>query len=119
VRRNRIFWLALVPVVTAAWLLAAPPRWWLNLTKPVDLSRPVQAGAELVDGYNCRHCHRIAGRGALTAVDLDGVTKRLDAAALRLWLRKPRQVRPDTAMPNLRLSDPEIEAIIAYLSDLP
>jgi cytochrome c2 len=117
-KRNRIFWLALVPVVVAAWLLAAPPRWWLNVTKPVDLNQPVRAGAALVDGYNCRRCHRIDGRGALTAADLDQVTERLDSDAIRLWLRDPKQVRPDTAMPHLRLSDPEIEAILAYLNDL-
>lgn len=108
-----------MPVVLAAWLLAAPPRWWLNLTKPVDLARPVASGAALVDAYNCRRCHRLDGWGAIAAADLDDVIERLDAEALRLWLRDPKQVRPDTAMPNLRLSDPEIAAIVAYLSDLP
>jgi cytochrome c1 len=49
---------------------------------------------------------------------LDGVTLRSDDlvhVTLRLWLRDPRAVKGDTAMPNFRLSDSEIEAILAYL----
>jgi cytochrome c1 len=36
----------------------------------------------------------------------------------RLWLRNPRAVQGSTAMPNFRLSDREIDAIILYLDSL-
>lgn len=52
------------------------------------------------------------------APNLDGVTLRSADpvhVTLRLWLRDPRAVKGDTAMPNFRLSDSEIEAILAYL----
>lgn len=117
-RRNRIFLIPLAVVVLGLWLLLAAPRWWLNLTKPVDLSNPVQAGARVVEKYDCRGCHRIDGRGALKAPDLAGVTERLDEVSLRLWLRAPRAVKGGTAMPNFHLSDAEIEAIVAYLETL-
>lgn len=115
-RRNRIFLIPLAVVVLGLWLLLAPPRWWLNLTKPVDLSNPVQAGARVVEKYDCRGCHRIDGRGALKAADLTGVSERLDSVSLRLWLRDPKAIKGDTAMPNFHLSDAEIEAIVIYLT---
>jgi len=117
-KRNRIFLIALALAAIALWLLLDPPRWWLNLTKPVDLSDPARAGARLVEKYDCRSCHRIEGRGALKGPDLAGVTERLDEVSIRLWLVNPKAVKGDTAMPNFHLSDPEITAIVAYLEAL-
>ncbi len=112
------FGAAILLMAIALGLIAAPPRWWLNLTKPVDLSDPAASGEKLVAEYGCRDCHRIGGQGALTAPDLSGVTGRLDDASLRLWLRDPRARDRRTAMPNFHLSDSEIEAIAAYLAAL-
>ncbi len=111
-------WLILLIAALALWLVAAPPRWWLNLTKPVDLSNPAATGAALVVKYECQSCHRLAGIGALKGPALDGVTQRLDGVALRLWLRDPRAIKGDTAMPKFRLSDSEVEALVAYLATL-
>lgn len=99
--------------------LAGPPRFVLNLVKPVDLTNPAATGSILVDRYTCRTCHRIAGRGALTAPDLAGVSTRLSPSALRLWLSNPSAVKGGTAMPNYWLSDSEIEAMLAYLRSVP
>ncbi len=109
--------LALV-IALVLWLTFAPPRFWLNLTKPVDLGDPVAAGIQVVEKYDCRSCHRIEGRGALIAPALDDVAVRLDDVSLRLWLRNPRAIKGNTAMPNFHLSDSEIEAIVAYLESL-
>lgn len=103
-------------ILLVGWFVLAPPRFWLNMTKSVE---PIAAtGAQLVEKYECRACHRIAGQGALKAPSLDGITLRNNDpvhVTLRLWLRNPRAVKGDTAMPNFRLSDSEIEAILAYL----
>jgi hypothetical protein len=48
-KRDRIFLVALALAALALWLLLAPPRWWLDLTKPVDLSNPGRAGAQVVE----------------------------------------------------------------------
>jgi cytochrome c2 len=96
-----------------------PPRFVLNLVKPVDLTDAPAAGSILVDRYTCRTCHRIGGRGALTAPDLAGVSNRLSPGVLRLWLSNPSAVKGGTSMPNNWLSDPEIEAILAYLRSVP
>lgn len=102
-------------VVIAAWLLIAPPRWWLNLTKPIDLTDPIAAGAQLAEQYDCRRCHRLGGSGALKAPDLTAVAQRLDEETLRTRLENPQAIKGNTAMPNFRLSDSEIEALLAYL----
>jgi mono/diheme cytochrome c family protein len=117
-KRNGIFLIALAPALVALWLLLAPPRWWLNLTKPVDLSDPVKAGERIALRYDCRSCHQIDGRGSLKASNLSGVTERLDRVSLRIWLSDPTAVDSRTAMPNFKLSDPELDALIAYLSHL-
>lgn len=39
-----------------------------------------------------------------------------DASFVRSWLRDPQAVRPDTSMPDLDLSETEIEALIAFLN---
>jgi cytochrome c2 len=114
-KQRRKLLLALFVFAITAWLIIAPPRFWLNLIKPVDLSDPVRTGTRLTDEYDCLQCHRIAGRGSLTGPDLKDITKRLDKTSITLWLQNPQQIKSNTAMPNLRLSDSEIEAILAYL----
>lgn len=113
--RNRIFVIFLLLALLAFWFAVSPPRWWLNLTKSVDLTNPAETGRRLAEQYDCRQCHTIDGRGALKAPGLAGITERLDSVSIRLWLRNPRAVKGNTAMPNFHLSDTEIEAIIAYL----
>ncbi len=95
------------------YLLLFPPRWYLNLTKRVDVS--AETGAALVEKYDCRSCHVIDGRGALKAPNLDDAVKRESEETLYGWLANPHAMRANTAMPNFRLSESEIRAIIAYL----
>ncbi len=39
-----------------------------------------------------------------------------DPAFLQRWLKNPSAVKPGTEMPNLNLSDGEIEALVAFLT---
>lgn len=104
-------------ILLLLYLLIAPPRWYLNITKQVDVSP--QVGAALVEKYGCRGCHVIGGQGALKAPNLDVAAQRESEEALYGWLANPRAMRANTAMPNFRLSDSEIHAIIAYLKSNP
>lgn len=115
-RRWRIGLMMFIGLALGAWLLLDPPQPILNLLKRVDPSP--ETGALLVERYGCRRCHRIGERGGILAPDLNGITRRVDDPAhvvLRLWLRDPRAIKPDTAMSDFHLSDSEIEAILAYL----
>ena len=118
-RSKIILRVILVMVVIGVWLWFFPPRFWLNFIKPVDLTDPVAAGQSVVENYGCRECHLIGEYGnQIKAPDLNVVMDRLDAVSVRLWLQDPRSIRWKTLMPNFQLSDPEIEAIMAYLGSL-
>jgi mono/diheme cytochrome c family protein len=116
--RTRLVGVAVALAALAVWLAAAPPVWWLNLTRP-PVTDPVAVGRALVAEQGCRDCHRVGGQGALVASNLAGITARLDEAELRLWLRSPRQAAGGpTGMPAFRFSDGELGAIIEYLRAL-
>lgn len=116
--KQRLMLIGGLILVVMVWLLVSPPRFWLNLTKSVDLSDPVATGAQAVERYDYRSCHQIEGQGAYLGPDLAGIAQKYDELILRLWLKNPKAVKGNTAMPNFKLSDSEIEAIIRYLKDL-
>jgi cytochrome c2 len=78
-----------------------------------------ELGRRLFQAKGCVVCH--VNRNAETSPeislevgpDLTRVTK--DARYLEAWLANPSAVKPDTTMPNLQLSQSEIEALIAFL----
>jgi mono/diheme cytochrome c family protein len=102
-------------VLIMLWFLLAPPRFWTNIIKRVDLSDPVATGAQMVDEYECRGCHIIGSYGGYVGPDLRGVTLRMDESTLDTWLRDPASIRGPSAMPDFDLSNSQIKAIIAYL----
>ena len=96
---------------------------------PTPTPDPADLGRALFQAKGCTTCHRHAGLSigrvetrakvdldlgqALGAPDLTHY--RPDAEFVRRWLRDPAAVRPQTEMPNLHLSDEEIEALLAFL----
>ena len=96
---------------------------------PTPALAPAELGRALFQAKGCTSCHQHAGLAisrveTRAAADLDlgeavgapDLTHyRPDPAFVRQWLRDPAAVRPDTQMPNLRLSDEEIEALLAFL----
>jgi mono/diheme cytochrome c family protein len=86
---------------------------------PVD---QVALGQALFSAKGCVMCHAHAavkvqdgpfGSGAGEPPNLS--QKTYGDEYLRMWLRDPRAVKPETQMPQLQLSDREIEALIAFL----
>jgi cytochrome c1 len=76
-------------------------------------------GHTLFLAKGCATCHRHADVGPQAALIEVGPTLthyEPDKAFVRRWLSDPQAVRPTTFMPNLELSDEEIEALIAFLS---
>ncbi|MBI4348204.1 MAG: c-type cytochrome [Elusimicrobia bacterium] len=78
----------------------------------------VKLGKQYFDGFGCQRCHNIAGAGGDYGPDLTYVGFRKSREWLDLWLRDPHGWKPTTAMPNLHLSDPVREALVAYLYSL-
>ncbi len=77
-------------------------------------------GKALFTAKGCAACHQHADVIVSATVGHVGAPNltdyRPDPEFLRRWLRDPQAVRPGTRMPNLNLSDDEIEALIAFLS---
>ena len=72
----------------------------------------------LVFQQTCTACHAVDGRGGNIGPALDGVGDRFDAEYLGRWLTDPASVRPETTMPQLGLSDAQVEELVTYLSTL-
>jgi cytochrome c oxidase subunit 2 len=88
--------------------------------QPVALSLE-QQGHDLFMAKGCIVCHRNDRvfkplPGSMEFSDIPNLTTiKIDAAYLRRWLHDPAAMKPGTQMPNLNLSDREIEALTAFL----
>jgi cytochrome c oxidase subunit 2 len=91
----------------------------------------ISQGAQLFANGACVTCHTLRGTPAQAKVgpDLTHFGSRKTIAAntlpndpqgnnLRKWLKNPQAVKPGNDMPNLNLSDQDVEALVAYLQSL-
>lgn len=79
---------------------------------------PVTVGQALFNSYGCQSCHRIGSAGASTGPDLTLVGFRRSKEWLNVWMENPQGWKPDTKMPDPKLSPKNREAIVEYLSTL-
>jgi len=86
-------------------------------------------GAHLFQERTCATCHAVRGTpaGGNLAPDLTHVASRATLAAgattntrenLARWLKDPDSIKPGSHMPNLHLSDADVESLTAYLEEL-
>lgn len=93
--------------------------------KPV-LGRVSSAQGKVVTALNkpqtwnqlCINCHSIGGEGGNIGPALDLVGDKFTREYLVNWVKDPEKIKPGTQMPNLELSDQEINEIVAFLSQL-
>ena len=78
---------------------------------------PAAYGRALFQAKGCVGCHQHSEVNPGSGVVVGPVvsSRSYDPDFLRSWLKDPAAVRPGTQMPNLRLSELEIEALIAFL----
>lgn len=85
-----------------------------------------RVGQQLIARYGCAACHQIAGiahADSRVGPSLKDLLKRSyvggklpnNAANLELWIMHPRAVNPNTAMPELGVSQTEARDMAAYL----
>ncbi len=87
----------------------------------------VKKGKQLFTMKACSGCHTI-GHGDSTGPDLKEIVLTKDTAWLKKWIKDPdamvKSKDPDvmaklkkykTQMPNLGLTDPEVDALLAYV----
>ena len=99
----------------AAVAVASPPVPTIAPTRS-----PAEIGRALFALKGCATCHRHDGltagqthTGRSGAPDLTHYQPAPDF--VRSWLKGPEAIRPGTLMPNLNLSEDEIEALLAFL----
>lgn len=88
---------------------------------------PADYGRSLFVAKGCSSCHRHDGLNVervsvtdnRTLVEIiappDLTHYQPDPAFVRVWLKDPKAVRPNTVMPDLGLKEVEIEALLAFL----
>jgi cytochrome c len=85
----------------------------------------IEAGRRLYVAEKCSVCHLVAGQGN-KRYPLDGVGRRLTAVELRRWFthtvemedRLSKQPAIRMSSRKYKLSDPELDALVAYLQSL-
>ena len=72
-------------------------------------------GQQLVERLGCRGCHVVGGAGGGIGPDLDTVFARRSEEYVREQIRHPKVHNPESVMPELGLSDAQIDAILSTL----
>jgi cytochrome c1 len=86
-------------------------------------------GKALVSAYGCVACHQIPGVAAATGLvgpSLKGVSRRTYLAGrlsntpqnMVRWIRNPQQVDPETAMPEMNVTEQDANDLAQFLYTL-
>jgi cytochrome c oxidase subunit 2 len=108
---------------------AAFDRWIAGQRRPAEIDETVSSGRRVFLTTSCVSCHTIAGTAAngRFGPDLTHVMSRDTIASgaapntrenLRRWIRNPDDIKPGTRMPAMNLTEPELDAVTAYLASL-
>jgi nitric oxide reductase subunit C len=94
-------------------------RQFPKLTNAAAIDARVIAGKHVWHRENCTNCHTLLGEGAYYAPDLTKITTQRGAPYLRAFLKDPAkfysEARDGRLMPTLKLTDQEIDDVIAFL----
>lgn len=103
---------------------------WVAEQKRVAAEQPsAQAGRQVFFANTCVNCHTIRGTTAQGAFgpDLTHLMSRETLASgatpntpetLRAWVRDPQKLKVGCLMPNMQMSDTEVDQIVSYLQTL-
>jgi len=89
-------------------------------------------GKAIFTSRGCNACHTVGKNGKMAGPDLAGVTERRNHDWLKRWLKNPTEMigsdsiadamvveAKNVKMPNMKLSDSDIDALINYFADNP
>jgi cytochrome c oxidase subunit 2 len=89
----------------------------------------VRTGKRVFETTSCINCHAVSGTPAngRFGPDLAHLMSRATLASgaadnthanLRLWIQNPDAIKPGSLMPAMKLNDPDLDALVAYLETL-
>lgn len=92
-----------------------------HLDEEVPAAATLSAGRSLMARAGCYGCHKVPGQEtwASQAPDLNGLAVKTSPEWLKAWLKSPAALRPGTLMPDFKLRDEEIDALVAFLWTVP
>ena len=104
-------------------------RWVNEQQKPAVEDASASEGRKVFFANSCVSCHAIRGTAAkgVFGPDLTHLMSRQTLASgaalnshdsLRAWIRDPQQLKVGCLMPNMQMSDNEVDQLVAYLETL-
>jgi cytochrome c oxidase subunit 2 len=104
-------------------------RWVRQQREPAREQSQITAGRRVFQSTACINCHAVSGTVATGRFgpDLTHLMSRDTIGAgivpntvenLRAWIQNPESVKPGSRMPSMQLTDPELDAVTAYLVTL-
>jgi cytochrome c oxidase subunit 2 len=104
-------------------------EWVRAQQQPAIQDEKVIAGKRVFETTACINCHAITGTAATGRFgpDLTHLMSRQTIASgaadnttekLRLWIQNPDAIKPGSLMPAMKLSDADLDALVAYLETL-
>jgi cytochrome c oxidase subunit 2 len=104
-------------------------RWIKQQSQPAPVSETASPGQRIFEATSCVNCHTIVGTVAKGRFgpDLTHLMSRDTIASgalantadnLRRWIRNPAGIKPGCLMPAMGLSDPDLDAVTAYMETL-
>jgi len=103
---------------------------WISAqAKPVAAETTEAAGKRVFETTACVNCHAIQGTTAngRFGPDLTHLMSRKTIASgaadntaenLRMWIQNPDAIKPGSLMPAMKMTDPELDALVRYLRTL-
>lgn len=120
-RQGRLFFIVCTALFSTVFIALTidSHRQFGKLTNADKITPEVIAGKHVWHKNNCINCHTLMGEGAYYAPDLTKITAHRGAAYLKGFLKDPSQFYSEEKhrrlMPNPRLTDREIDEVIAFL----
>ena len=82
-------------------------------------TKVVEKGQSIVKKNFCKICHVIEGKGGKKGDVLDGISKKLSPEKIKAAITDPKKINPNTVMKSYKMSDDDLNAVVAYLLTLP
>jgi cytochrome c oxidase subunit 2 len=83
-----------------------------------DRTTLIEQGKQFFFTQGCYGCHTIGKVGTPIGPDLSHVGAQYALSYLTGWLRDPASQKRTAHMPKIELTEPDIQALAAYLSSL-
>jgi cytochrome c oxidase subunit II len=104
--------------------------WAAEQQKPAtEYAQATAAGKAMFESLSCVNCHVVKGTPATGKFgpDLTHLMSRQMLGSgvitntrdhLRAWINDPGQIKPGVLMPSMKLTDPQLDQVVAYLESL-